>query len=224
MKSLIVGFCEHFFVFLHLCLNLSLRVVEDLLGLPHQVGPKRLSVHSQVLAHTLDQLHKFCYTSVHVGQVGVGGGAQNMRHLRGLVVLDEVPSFLVRSILVDELAFLVLLDAEFNRVLDLLLFVALLIAHLNFHLCALALLKEMVLDALCDGFNVEHLSRLARCESLKQDEVLDILQHLHIDASKGTSACKPDILSILVVLVVVLPDPGPLLKQINTQYEQLSCE
>lgn len=68
---------------------------------------------------------------------------------------------------------------------------------------------EMTLNALRDSLDVEHLSSLASGESLQKDEVLDVLQHLDIDASEGTRTCKPDVFSILVVLVIVLPDPSP---------------
>ena len=47
-------------------------------------------------------------------------------------------------------------------------------------------------------------------KALEDDEVLDVLQHLVIHSTKGSRALEPNLLFLLVVLVVILPDPSPL--------------
>ena len=70
----------------------------------------------------------------------------------------------------------------------------------------MTLLDEIFLDSLGDGFNVEMLA--ADVESLENDEVFDILENLLVDASKTLSTREPRSFSFLIVLEIVLPNPG----------------
>ena len=52
-------------------------------------------------------------------------------------------------------------------------------------------------------------------ESLKQQEIFNVLQHLVIDATQGRGSCEPESFAVIIILVVVLPDPGSLLHAIE---------
>ena len=87
-----------------------------------------------------------------------------------------------------------------------LLFFNRLAASSSLHSLPCALLSEVFLNSLSDCFNV-HL-RSAGVESLKKKVVFDIFKYLFIDASQSHSSSKPGSLPIVVIAVIVFPDPS----------------
>merc|ERR1712051_256986 len=59
-------------------------------------------------SHTFDYGQESLHAAIDVRGVGVGSSAENVGHLRFLVLLDKVPNLLVRSEWRNELALLVL--------------------------------------------------------------------------------------------------------------------
>ena len=123
-----------------------------------------------------------------------------------LFILDEVPNFLVRSQRSDKLAFLVFLFAHFQRIVLLLLF-DLLASASHLHRLSLSLLEKVVFDTHAYSFNLKN-SLALRSESLEKNEILNVVKNLNVDASESSSTSEPEVFSVLVLLVVVLPDPG----------------
>ena len=106
--SLVSLLFNHLFVGFHPTPHFILPLLED--GESHvvQVTPSLVIVHAQMRSHTFDYGQESLHTAIDVGGVGVGGGAENVRHFRFLVLFDEVPNLLVRAKGSDELAPLVL--------------------------------------------------------------------------------------------------------------------
>ena len=77
---------------------------------------------------------------------------------------------------------------------------------IKLHSGSLTLLLEVLLDALVDPLDIKHGA--ASLEGLQHDVVLNVFEHLVINPAKSSSSSEPNVFSVLIVLVVVLPDPG----------------
>ena len=165
--------------------------------------------HPEMVAHALAKVQYIAHSRVNVGLRRVGRGAEQVRQPIVWILLHEVPNLLMRAVLYREAALLVLDNTQLERIVSLLLLLSLLLpARCKGHCSALTLLTHVRIDTLVDTLNVELAGALL--EVLQHDVVLDVLQHLVVDSAQGCCAGQPDILSILVVLVVVLPGPGAL--------------
>ena len=179
---------------------------EDLSGLRVDVLPSRLVVDREVRAEAADQLEQVGHAAVDVGLVGVCVGADHVLHFGLLVVLDEVPNLLVRAQLVEEAALAVLDLALLDGVVGL---VALRHVALVVHLFAQPLLQQERVDLLFD-LAYARLALALLAEAAQHDEVLDVLDHLIVDAPQGSRARKPLLLLLRLIRVVRLPDPRAL--------------
>ena len=126
------------------------------------------------------------------------------------VLLHKIPNFLVRAVL-DGKASLFIFNLTVLK--GIVTFVFLLSGSLlvrlgliKLHSDSLALLLEVLLDALVDSLDIEHSA--ASFEGLEHDMVLDVFEHLVINPAKSSGTSEPNVFSVLIVLVVVLPDPS----------------
>ena len=198
-----------FFVRLHFSNHLIFLFLEDCEHHAVQMVPTFIVVHAQVRAHSLDHNEQVSYSPVDVRSVGVGIGAKHV-----WTVIEKVPNMAVWAEHLRKLAPLILNLTLFDRIkLLLLLLFSFLTGEHFLHLCPPSALGEILLDSCCDSLCLQPLAILG--ETLEQDEVLNIFEYLPIDASECGCTCQPRIPTVLVIVVVILPDPGPLNKQTN---------
>ena len=153
--------------------------------------------------------------TVNIRLVRVCSRSQQVRHLRLIILLNEVPGLPVGSPLVDELALGVFLFKLLCQLIFV-FFVLLLAAGGYHHGLAGPALAQVIGDCSLDGLGLE-LAAISS-ESFEHDVVLDDLHDLVIDAAEGCSAGQPETFVFLVVFVVVLPDPSPLFYNKNRRW------
>lgn len=204
MVSFHCGFLERLLEFFHSVLNGALSLFEDTHSLLVQEIPRVWIAHAHVRSHALDHDKEISHASINVGKVGVGLGSEHVGHLRLFVFFDKVPNLFVGAQWHSEIAFLVLLFASLERINDDFVFVS---GTCQLHLFTGPLLIEILLNRVGD-LTSGHLCPLI-VETLEKNEVLNVLQDLAIDASEGCSTRQPEVFPVLIVFVVVLPDPSP---------------
>ena len=164
-------------------------------------------MNPQVCSYALDHIHQVSDASINICCSWISVGAQHVRNLRFLIVFDKVPNLLMWSKRSDELALLVLNDTKLKRIIRL-FFLNLLARCGQFHSRSLPLLQQVFLNPHCDGLHLQLLSIAS--EALDHDCVLNVLQYLVVDSSQGCGPRIPKIFFLLLILIVVLPDPSPL--------------
>ena len=126
------------------------------------------------------------------------------------ILLHEVPNFFMRAVLDGKVSLFVFNLTDFKRIVTFVLLLggSLLVrlGLIKLHSGSLTLLLEVLLDALVDPLDIKHGA--ASLEGLQHDVVLNVFEHLVINPAKSSSTSEPNIFSVLIVLVVVLPDPG----------------
>jgi hypothetical protein len=121
----------------------------------------------------------------------------------GVFVLHKVPALLVWADHVDEFTLSVVNLAELEGVV--------LLSYLcNLDGCTLSLLLQVSLNLAVNVSLVDHCS--GSLESLQDDEVNHILEHLNVDRSEHLSSVEPSLLDFVSLVIEVLPNPGSLLK------------
>ena len=123
--SLCSLFFKRLFIGFHPLPHLVFLSSED--GESHAVNmmPSFSLVNPHVCSNALNHIHQVSNATVNISCARVGICAENMRHFRLLVVLDEIPDLLVRAERSDEFALLVLNSAKLDWILDLFFFVLL---------------------------------------------------------------------------------------------------
>lgn len=148
-------------------------------------------------------MHELLHSAVLVSFARVSIGPEYvLDKIFRVFLLDEVPSSVVGSELVQELALSVLFLSENHRVVGLIDFP-------EPALLDLPLEGEVFFDQVMDGFNGRFLAIGAE-EAFHDDEVDVVFEDLHVYGAQDLSTCQPFVPDLVALVVIVLPDPGTL--------------
>ena len=197
MSCLLFFLCKFFF-------SLLLMNFENFLCFLDKSVPGTLLIVLQMDAHSSEVFQDLLDTAVNVRSCRTHVWSQDMRS--GVNLLFEVPCLLVRTQLVLELTLFVLLLANQDWVL----FVVLLVLGVHIVELSFSLLKQSLLNLVCNGDLEVALDVSLVLEAFQQDEVFDIFKHMRVDPSQHFSATQPLHVVIFIIIEVAFPDPGSL--------------